>query len=72
MEQKFTQLREVYQKLRNEHIQLLRSNGETQKKLNKAESDLLKEETTRLVSSGHVMCHVTFVGFGKVRIGSDN
>ena len=48
-EQKFGQLREVYQKLRNEHIQVLRSSGEIQKKLNKTEKDLLNEENIRLV-----------------------
>jgi huntingtin interacting protein 1 len=48
LEQKFVQLRDVYQKLRNEHIQLLRNNGEIQKKLNKAESDLINEESSRM------------------------
>ena len=32
-EKKFTQLREVYQKLRGDHIQLLRQSGETKKQL---------------------------------------
>jgi hypothetical protein len=33
MDEKFVKLREVYQKLRGEHITLLRTNGENQKKL---------------------------------------
>lgn len=32
-EEKFVKLREVYSKLRNEHIQLLRTEGEGRKKL---------------------------------------
>ena len=48
-DQKFTQLRDIYQKLRNEHIMLLRSSGENQRKLTNAEKHLLEEETARLV-----------------------
>ena len=38
-DEKFVKLREVYQKLRSEHIVLLRTNGETQKNLQSAEKD---------------------------------
>ena len=54
-EQKFSHLREVYQKLRTEHITLLRSNGETQKKLTKTEKDLLNEETSRMVRAVYLL-----------------
>lgn len=51
VEQKFTQLKDIYQKLRNEHIQLLRTNGETQKKLNQTETKLLQEEEEKTVNT---------------------
>ena len=51
VEQKFTQLKDIYQKLRNEHIQLLRTNGETQKKLNQTETKLLQEEEEKTVDT---------------------
>lgn len=51
VEQKFTQLKDIYQKLRNEHVQLLRTNGDTQKKLHETETQLLKEEATSVVSA---------------------
>lgn len=51
IEQKFTQLKDIYQKLRNEHIQLLRTNGETQKKLNQTETKLLQEEEEKTVDT---------------------
>ncbi len=42
-EEKFVKLRDVYQKLRSEHIVLLRTNGEAQKRLQTTE----KESTTK-------------------------
>jgi hypothetical protein len=38
-EEKFSKLREVYQKLRSEHIVLLRTNGEAQKTLQVKEKE---------------------------------
>lgn len=38
-EEKFVKLREVYQKLRTEHIVLLRTNGETQKSFQSVEKE---------------------------------
>lgn len=38
-EEKFVKLREVYQKLRSEHIVLLRTNGESQKQLQSVEKE---------------------------------
>ena len=52
MDEKFTKLREVYQKLRQEHIVLLRSNGEAQKSLQKAETAVEEANTKRRVSRG--------------------
>ena len=46
-------LREVYQKLRGEHIVLLRSNGEVQKKLLTVEKDRVDAEGEARVS--HVL-----------------
>ena len=44
-------LREVYQKLRGEHIILLRTNGETQKKLLTAEKAMVDTEGEAKVDS---------------------
>ena len=52
MDEKFTKLREVYQKLRQEHIVLLRSSGETQKTLQKAETEVEEGNTKRRVRGG--------------------
>ncbi len=49
VEQRFAHLRDGYQKLRNEHIVLLRTNGESQKKLTKSEKSLKDTEKTRTV-----------------------
>lgn len=46
-EEKFVKLRDVYSKLRNEHIQLLRTEGEGRKKLQKA--DKLVDESKKKV-----------------------
>ena len=43
-DEKFVKLREVYQKLRGEHITLLRTNGESQKKLLTAEKAKMDAE----------------------------
>ena len=51
-EQKFVQLKEVYAKLRNEHISLLRNSAETQKKLATAEHNMQEGDKKRLVSVG--------------------
>lgn len=48
-DEKFTKLREVYQKLRSEHITLLRTNGEVSKKLITAEKAVLDGERTNQV-----------------------
>ena len=54
-------LREVYQKLRGEHIVLLRSNGEVQKKLLTVEKDRVDAEGEARVSDvldcGGICCH---------------
>ena len=42
-------LREVYQKLRAEHIVLLRTNGESQKKLQTIETSAKEAEEERMV-----------------------
>ena len=52
-EEKFVKLREVYQKLRSEHIVLLRTNGETQKKIQATENSAQEAEAERMV--GHAM-----------------
>ena len=49
-EEKFSKLREVYGKLRNEHISLLRSSAETQKKLAVTEQSVQEGEKKRVVS----------------------
>ena len=49
-EQKFSQLREVYQKLRGDHIQLLRQNGESKKQLAVAEKSVNDEKDERKVN----------------------
>ncbi|XP_019848785.1 PREDICTED: huntingtin-interacting protein 1-like isoform X2 [Amphimedon queenslandica] len=54
VEQKFTQLKDIYQKLRNEHVQLLRTNGDAQKKLRETETKLLKEEANSVELQGRV------------------
>ena len=38
-EEKFTKLRDAYQKLRTEHIDLLRTNGESQKQVQVAQKE---------------------------------
>ena len=43
-EEKFVKLRDVYQKLRSEHIVLLRTNGETQKQLQSVEKQSSTQE----------------------------
>ena len=43
-DEKFTKLREVYQKLRTEHISLLRTNGEISKKLLTTEKSVIDGE----------------------------
>ena len=51
-DEKFVKLREVYQKLRGEHITLLRTNGENQKKLlvvEKAKMDVEGEAKVSLI-----------------------
>ena len=50
-DEKFVKLREVYQKLRGEHIVLLRSNGEAQKKLLTVEKAKVDVEGEAKVSS---------------------
>ena len=49
-EQKFSQLRDVYQKLRGDHIQLLRQNGETKKQLATIENSVKDEKEERKVN----------------------
>ena len=49
-EEKFVKLREVYQKLRSEHIVLLRTNGETLKQVHAIEKDKLTVEDEAKVS----------------------
>lgn len=51
-DEKFVKLREVYQKLRAEHISLLRTNGETQKKLQSLVKEHEETEAER-----KVCCH---------------
>ncbi|KAL5477182.1 hypothetical protein EMCRGX_G023936 [Ephydatia muelleri] len=46
VEEKFAKLREVYQKLRTDHIQLLRENGETQKKLKAVDAQMEQREAS--------------------------
>lgn len=48
-EEKFKKLREVYQKLRTEHITLLRTNGDTQQQINTATKTIAEEEDKRKV-----------------------
>lgn len=48
-EEKFVKLREVYQKLRTEHITLLRTDGEVQKKLQTAEKTAQEMEADQKV-----------------------
>lgn len=50
-DEKFVKLREVYQKLRGEHIILLRTNGETQKKLLTTEKAMVDSEGEAKVDS---------------------
>ena len=50
-DEKFVKLREVYQKLRGEHIVLLRTNGETQKKLLTTEKVMVDIEGEAKVDS---------------------
>lgn len=50
-DEKFVKLREVYQKLRGEHIVLLRTNGETQKKLQTVEKAMVDAEGETKVDS---------------------
>lgn len=50
-DEKFVKLREVYQKLRGEHIVLLRTNGDTQKKLLAAEKAKMDVEGESKVGS---------------------
>ena len=48
-EEKFSKLREVYQKLRTEHITLLRKSSETQQQLQTAASSITdREEETKV------------------------
>lgn len=49
VEEKFAKLREVYQKLRTDHIQLLRENGETQKKLKAVDAQMEQREASAKV-----------------------
>ena len=49
-DEKFVKLREVYQKLRGEHIQLLRDSGETHKQLQQIEKEQQAAEEQRKVS----------------------
>ena len=51
-DEKFVKLREVYQKLRGEHITLLRTNGDNQKKLLAAEKAKMDAEGESKV--GHI------------------
>lgn len=51
-DEKFVKLREVYQKLRAEHIDLLRTNGETQKKLLTVEKAKMDAEGEAKVGQG--------------------
>jgi len=53
-EEKFVKLREVYQKLRSEHIVLLRTNGETQKKIQTTENSAQEAEAERMRLEGKV------------------
>ena len=53
-DEKFVKLREVYQKLRGEHIVLLRTNGESQKKL-------LTIEKAKMDVEGTAMVHVLYL-----------
>lgn len=46
VEEKFAKLREVYQKLRTDHIQLLRENGETQKKFKTLDAQMEQREAS--------------------------
>ena len=48
-------LREVYQKLRNEHIQLLRTNGEMTKRLAGLEEAQAKDDTDKIVSGDQLL-----------------
>lgn len=48
--QKFSQLRDVYQKLRGDHIQLLRVNGDIKKKLESTDKSIKDEGEARKVS----------------------
>ena len=50
VEEKFSKLREVYQKLRTDHIQLLRENGETQKKLKTLDVQMEQREASAKAS----------------------
>lgn len=51
-DEKFVKLREVYQKLRGEHITLLRTNGENQKKLLAVEKAKMDAEGEAKVGFG--------------------
>ncbi len=48
-EEKFSKLREVYQKLRGEHIQLLRTDGEVKKTVQSMEAERMEAEDQRKV-----------------------
>lgn len=49
-DEKFSRLREVYQKLRSEHIVLLRTNGESQKQAQSAVKEKEEVEEKSMVS----------------------
>lgn len=55
-EEKFVKLREVYQKLRTEHIVLLRTNGESQKTLQTKEKEQSSMEGEVKVREGGREC----------------
>ena len=55
-EDKFSKLRDVYQKLRTEHITLLRKSGDSQKQLQTANQSIEdKEEQSKVVGGAPVI-----------------
>ena len=66
-EEKFTKLKASYLKLRDEHVQLLREEGDVRKQLTSLQAVVIQEDTSK-----KVMCHIylhsilcSLLGFGE-------